>query len=451
MSVRKQLLLAGFVSIVWLQTIDQQAVFAQQVPATRADAARSLTIPPAFGDAERASVINALVAELERTYVEVDTARLIGSLIQKNSKAGAYNALKNPTQLGEAITRDLRAINGDLHLSLRYQLPTVGGGSPTAGGVSDPARLNFGIGKAEILDGNIGYLEINAFAEAPGYREAVVAALQFLARTDAMIIDVRRNGGGGSGMRHFVFSHFLPASADPTILVKSRRSPEPVLRRSLAEVPGPRRTDVPLFLLTSQGSASAAEEFSFVLKNRRRAQLVGSRTAGAGHMVAFAPVTNAFVLGLSITRVSDPVTGKEWEQTGVIPDVAVAPAKALNEAYSLALKTVMQAASGDADRSRTLGRVLKMVDARRNAMTVSKANWPRYVGFYDGREVAIVDGKLMYTRRTGGMAEELIALTENRFVSGASEFEFTSEDGVRRLTVYQPNGTSVVLGRAPAK
>lgn len=423
---------------------------AQQAIPGRSDAPQSRTIAPVFGEAERSAVISAAMRELERTYVDADTARLISAVLQQKWKAGAYNALNNPAQFGEAVTADLRSINNDLHLSLRFQPPAPAGGG--RGGPSpDAARLNFGLGKAEILEGNIGYLEINAFAEGSGYREAVVAALQFLSRTNAMIIDVRRNGGGSSGMSHFVFSHFLPASADPTILVKTRNAPEPVLRRSLAEVPGPRRTDVPLFLLTSQGSASAAEEFSFVLKNKKRAQLVGSRTAGAGHMVASVPVGNNFALGVSITRVSDAVTGKEWEQTGVIPDVAVGPAVALDEAYGLALKSVIKSTADDPERVRTLTRVLNMVEARRKSASASRSNWPKYVGVYDGRDVALVDGKLMYTRRAGGMSEELVPLSDNRFAIGANEFEFTSENGVRRLTVHQANGTSIVLERSTPK
>src|SRR5215510_2588565 len=99
-------------------------------------------------------------------------------------------------------------------------------------GLPDAREHNFGLERAEILPGNVGYLEVTGFNEAPGFEDAMAAALHFLERTDAMIIDVRRNGGGSGVMSHLLFSHFLPADSIPTIRVKSRATPEPELRRS---------------------------------------------------------------------------------------------------------------------------------------------------------------------------------------------------------------------------
>ena len=345
----------------------------------------------------RAAVIDSAVARLERTYVEADTARLIGSVLQGQREAGAYTKADNPAQFAELVTRDLRSLNGDLHLSLRY-LPNPSPGG-TTGLPSDPRFLNFGMGKAEILDGNIGYLEITGFLGG-NYQDAVVDALRFLSRTDALIIDVRRNGGGSGEMSHFIFSHFLGAEPVPTIQVRGRASAEPVVRHSLASVPGPRRPEVPLFVLTSQATGSAAEEFSFVLKNRKRATIVGTRTAGAGHMVTFVPVGNGFVMGLSITRVSDPLTGKEWEQVGVQPDLAVPAESALAEAHVAALRAVL-ATTKDPGRTRLLGRVVSAADAKIRPVVVDPARLARFAGGYEGRTVTVVGGRLRYTRRAG--------------------------------------------------
>ena len=243
-------------------------------------------------------------------------------------------------------------------------------------------------------------------------------------------------------MSHFVFSHFLGATPVATIKVQSRGNPEGDVRQSLASVPGPRRPDVPLFLLTSQRTASAAEEFSFVLKNKRRAVLVGTRTAGAGHMVAFRPVGHGFTLGASITRVSDPATGLEWEQVGVQPDVAVPAELALVEAHAAALRAILAAKSGEA-RTRVLTRLLAAIDAQRTPIAVDARRLARLVGTYEGRVIGLVEGRLTFTRVAGGLREFLVPLGGNRFALGATQLAFEEQAGSVRLTIEQPDGTQV--------
>jgi hypothetical protein len=391
----------------------------------------------------RAAVIDTVAAQLGRVYVEADTGLLIGANLKKRLASGAYDGLENPGQFAEMVTRDLRAINGDLHLGLSYSpTPPRPGGGP--GGFGDPAKLNFGMGKLEILDGNVGYLEITGFMGMQGYQDVAVQALKFLERADAIIIDLRRNGGGSGEMSHFIFSHFLGAEPVRTITVKRRAPAEPTTRRSLATVAGPRRTDVPVYLLTSQNTASAAEEFTFVLKNQNRVTIVGSRTAGAGHMVNQLQSGHGFSVGISITRVSDPVTGREWEGTGVLPDIEVAPERALTEAHAAALRKIV-ATSPDSTR---LNRLLVALDARRNPVTVDAGVLAKLAGTYEGRQVTFAGGKLTYARRTGGLGEELTPLGGNRFALGATQFTFETEGGATRLVVEQPNGVRLTLKKS---
>lgn len=405
----------------------------------RGSLAAQATTAPSLTASMRAAVIDSAVARLNRLYVEPDTARLIGEGVQGKLKAGDYDRLENPAQFAEAVTKDLRAVNGDLHLSLRYQ-PNPG--NPSVPGGGDPRLQNFGVARAEILEGNVGYLEIAGFMGAPGYRDAVVDALRLLSRTDAMIIDVRRNPGGSGEMSHFLFSHFLGATPVPTIRVKRRPPSEAVVRESLAEVPGPRRPEVPLFVLTSQGTGSAAEEFSFVLKNQRRATIVGTRTAGAGHMVTFAPIVHGFVLGASITRVSDPATGTEWEGVGVQPDLAVPAERALMAAHAAAVRAV--GAAADPARQAFLARLGAWLEGRLRPPPPA-AELGRWTGDYEGRVVSLQNGALHYARRGGAIGEPLVALGGGRFALGATQYLFEDRGGVVTLVVEQPDGTRVTF------
>lgn len=399
----------------------------------------------------RTAVLDSVIASVTAVYVDADTAKLIASHLRSQLARKAYDAITNPAQLGEMVTRDLRAVNNDLHLGLRYSPPaappSAGAGAGRGGTPGDQQRLvNYGMGRAEILDGNVGYLEITGFVGG-NYQDAVVDALRFLSRTDALIIDLRRNGGGSGGMSHFIFSHFLGATPVPTIDVRSRQSPEPRHSMSVADVPGPRRTDMPLYILTSQGTGSAAEEFTFVLRNHKRATTVGTRTAGAGHMVTSVPVGHGFAVALSITRVSDPATGKEWEAVGVPADISVAPEFALDAAHAAALNTILAKNTVPPARANVLRRAIETIEARSKSPAVGSARLDRFAGTYEGRAFSVRDGKLHYARRVGALPEPLVALTADTFALGAIRFRFVESGGAMSLTVEQADGTTISLKR----
>jgi hypothetical protein len=407
-------------------------VSARETPSPQA-AASSLSA------AVRTSVIDRTANALIETYIEIEGGQTIAGLLRRQLAAGAYDRFDNPAQFADAVTGDMRSLNGDLHLGLQYSPP---GAQPAeGGGPANPQSLNFGMGKVEILAGNVGYLEITGFMGAPGYRDAVTDALRFLSRTDAVIIDVRRNGGGSGEMSHFVFSHFLGAAPVPTIIV-TRRTGDPVRRHSFGEVTGPRRPDVPLYVLTSQGTASAAEEFSFVLRNQKRATIVGSRTAGAGRMVTRVPVGDGFSAGISITQVTDPASGAEWEGVGVQPHIAVEAADALDAAHEAALMK-LRPASGNP----TIDALLETIRASRTPMPTASTDLARLAGNYEGRVFTVANGALWYARRQGGLPERLVPLGAHRFALGATRFSFEITGSGVQLTVAQPNGTSVTFAR----
>lgn len=429
----------------------------------------------------RAEVLDSLAVQLNRYYVEADTAKLIVDHLRSRAKAKAYDADTQPGAFAEHVTEDLRAVNGDLHLSLRFDPDRTGvlagansvqrrvaaapggaapqagasavpGGGPvmvrrTAGGGDGPApsmpgarERNYGLTRLEILPGNIGYLEVSGFLQGPGMEEALVAALQFLARTDAVIIDVRRNGGGSGQMSHLLFSHFLGAEPVRTINVKSRIDGMSREMTSVAEVPGPRRPDVPLYVLTSRNTGSAAEEFSFVLKNQGRAKIVGDRTAGAGHMVNSFDVPHGFMVGVSITRVSDPKTGLEWEAVGVQPDVAVSSDRALAVAHAGALREIAARASGP--QRATLERQAAYIEARDANRMPDASLIARVTGTYDGdRVVKMQNGRLVYSRGPSP-SEDLVLLGDGSFsLRGEARITFGTGDPAGNVTIEQPDGT----------
>lgn len=366
----------------------------------------------------RREVVDTVASQLERIYVDADTGRLIANRLRDRLRAGTYDTVGDPIRLSQLLTTDLRSINHDLHLSVVYNAGGGAAGGGRAGG--PPAFLgksqHYALGRVDVLPGNIGYLEINGFSSESGARDAIVGALTYLQTTDAMIIDLRRNRGGDGNLVNFLISHFTGPDTLASVTVKLRAGNRTFTRYTLASVPGPRRADVPLYVLTSRATGSAGEDCAFVLKNLKRATIIGDRTAGAGHNVTGVPSGYGFQTNISFSRVSDPKTGKEWEQVGVQPDVKVDVATALDVAQSMALKAAVSKA--DASQRGVLETALQSAEARLNPHEVAAVVLARYAGEYDGgRRVSVTGRALVYESPIGGLSETLIALSDSVFVT----------------------------------
>jgi len=285
--------------------------------------------PPALDESQRRAIVDSAAQALAAYYVDPDTGRLIGDHLRRRMAAGAYASLSDPTAFADALTADLRAVNGDRHLRARVGPPESRRRAPQPGASSESA-YRF-LDSVAVLPGNVGYLK---FAGIPGAREAfveVARALRQVERTDALVIDLRGSPGGSAEMANFLISHFTRPGL-LSLAVASRLDRDTTMRRTLDQVPGPRRLDVPLYVLIDQGAGSAAEAIPFVLRNLGRATLVGERTGGAGRNNRFFRLPSGFSLSVSVTRVWDPCTGREWERVGVEPHIEVPSARALEVA-----------------------------------------------------------------------------------------------------------------------
>ena len=446
------------------------------IAATRADSqtpsGTSNTPSPAPVTATvRRAVVGSLAEQLTRHYVDADTGAMIAKHVRDRLAAGAYDTISSPGRFAEALTVDLRAVNGDRHLNVTYNPgspgqrpgpegirmmgpPTRGPGGPGGPGGPPPnaaiaaRRTNFSLGRVDILPGNVGYMDIRGFAGSPEVVDAIKSALDYLHNTDAIIFDLRRNGGGSPFSVNMIISHFTTADTIPSLTVKNRSGHETFTRYTLASVPGPRRPTVPLYVLTSGATASAGEDFTFVLKNMKRATIIGGTTAGAGHNNAVLDLGDGFNASVSFTRVMDPKTGAEWERVGVTPDVPVDPARALDVAHALALKTIA-AATTDARWRRMLDLTREGIEAQASPRTVPAATLGAYAGEYEtGRTLTLDTGRLLYSPRPGFLAEPLIPLSDSTFAFGAARLSFERDAGGGiRLRVTPPEGEPLTYAR----
>ena len=416
--------------------------------------------------ATRRDVVDTMAARLRQHYVDADTGTLIAEHLKKRLASGAYDAITSPARFAELLTDELRAVNDDRHLRVIYSPDNTGlrpgpegirmfGGPPGGGRGSPPPTVldaarqaHWNLGRVEVLPGNVGYMDIRGFSGARTAEPAIVAALRYLEGTDAIIFDVRRNGGGSPMSVNLIISHFVGADTVASLTVQNRSGHETFTRYTLADVSGPRRPTVPLYVLTSSATASAAEDFTFVLQNLKRATIVGARTAGAGHNNAVLDVGHGFGMSVSFTRVMDPRTKKEWERVGVQPDVVVDQARALDVAHALALKDLV-GKEPDARRKRLLELTRETVDAQANPRAVPAGTLAMYAGEYEGgRAVAVENGRLTYSPRPGIPPETLVALSDTSFALGAARLVFErSQSGASQIRVVPPEGEALTYSK----
>lgn len=304
----------------------------------RADApgagGRAQAPPATLTDAQRAAVVDSVAGLFERFYLLRDSARVIAARLRQRQAAGAYASLAEPQAFARALTADIRGVNDDKHLRVvAGPLRTPGPLQPssTSGGAGAYRYLD----RVEMLPGDVGYVKISGMAGDPAAMEEFGRAMRELERSRAMVLDLRGNRGGSGQMSNVVISHFTA----PGLLTLTRfnvRDGDTIPRRTLQQVPGPRRVDVPLFVLVDSLTVSAGEDAAFVLHNLGRATLIGETTRGGGRNNEFFPAGSGFMVSVSVAKVWDPCTGREWERTGIAPDIRVPAAQALDAALRAA-------------------------------------------------------------------------------------------------------------------
>lgn len=340
-------------------------VFAPPLAFTQVPSQRDITIDAAT----RQQVISGVLARLKEAYVFPDTALVMERAVRDRARRGAYDGITSARAFAESLTAHLQAVSQDRHLRVRYSaepIPERRGDGPSPEAEARQRefgrQVNFGFEKVERLDGNVGYLELRSVGFEPEWiEETAAAAFTFLASTDALIIDLRRNGGGSPHMVAFVTSYLF---GEDTVHLNSlywrpdNRTDHFYTRKT---VPGRRYgADKPVYVLTSDRTFSGAEEFAYNLQTRKRATIVGDTTGGGAHPGGMRRVTEHFGVWVPSGRAINPITKTNWERVGVRPDVVVPADRALPAAHAEALRRLIAGAT-DPERKRRLEEVLAEV------------------------------------------------------------------------------------------
>lgn len=328
---------------------------------------------PAFG-AEvvnpHAQAIDTLADQLATRFVDPATGRRYADMLHAKLAAGEYDRVGDAAALAQRLTQDLQAVAADGHLRVDVASAVDASGGPGSGG---PRRVERAPSQAAapapvdppsvaetrwIADG-VAYIRFNQFAGEPASVAAVQAFVDDYAAAKAVVIDTRTLvRGGGMAEMDALFAHLFDRETVLVEMATAKRSaseggPRPAIGNTLHEVAGPaglrvlRHLAIPsatgprlakakVFYLTSKRTRSAGEHFALALQRTHRGTLIGERTAGANHFGGFEPIGAGLVAFIPVGRTYDPDTGKDWEGTGIVPDVEVPAGQALDKALALA-------------------------------------------------------------------------------------------------------------------
>jgi hypothetical protein len=314
-------------------------------------------------------IVTTALSLLRTNYIFPEIAEQAAVAITARLAAGEYDNLDEIT-LTELVTRHLQDITGDKHLRLRLGGgPTPGPGGPGPGPRPGPGgpgpgpgpegtepkdrearRLamrqrgqldNFGIRRVDRLDGNVGYLDVRRVPMPANAGPAITAAMELVAGTYALILDLRHNGGGSPEGVLYWCSYLLDEKPIHLNDIYHADTGETRQFWTLPYLPGTRYVERPVYVLISGHTFSGGEEFCYNLQALGRAELIGETTGGGAHPTRPFPISSAVHIGIPFARSINPITRTNWQGTGVIPDVAVPEAEAFDVAYGKALRHVL--------------------------------------------------------------------------------------------------------------
>lgn len=384
---------------------------------------------------------------LRHVYVFPEKAEGMSNLIQKKQKAGKYEQFGKPGDLATMLTSDLRSVYADRHLLVRYdpQLEKrISIYSQTrkqdTTSIRREQRQNFFFRKAEILPGNIGYIDFSNFPDTNALsRQTVRATFTFVAHTDALIIDLRANFGGSTAMASEILSYFFPSK---TYLgrqynrIENSWKDEWIVNEP--SVTGGLSLSMPVYFLTSRRTFSAAEGFAYTLQQLKKARIIGQPTAGGAHATRSFALGQGYVAFIPFTRSENAASHTDWEGNGVIPDDTSSDTKALVSAKEIIYRQFLHATTDSTE----IRKFTWLLNDLRTALPVSEKDLPMYCGSFEEFTFFVKEGQLYGTADLKDQPYTLAYLGNNLFRGSQWLVEFIKDQSgnFSMIKLYWPDG-----------
>ncbi|HLF34450.1 MAG TPA: S41 family peptidase [Cyclobacteriaceae bacterium] len=381
-------------------------------------------------------LIDSLNIALFNNYIFPEKSAEISAHLNKQLEKSVYQKFTDPRKLAEQIQSDINAVHRDGHLRINYNpdlqkellKPLVEQSGIDSSMLKNQIKTNFSFKRVEILGGNIGYVEFTGFS---GFVEqakpTISSAFRFLSNSDAIIIDLRKNGGGSPWMVKHIASYFV---IEKTRLndIYDRRAGKTGEFWADPEEADNMKLSMPLYILTGKHTFSAAEDFTYAMQVNKRALIVGDTTGGGAHPTGPVSLGQGFVADIPFARSINYITQKDWEGTGVMPDVPVAEDQALIKAQKIIFSERQAKAANEAQK-KNFEWFLSALDAHDYDNTISDEVLESYAGEFDNFSTFVKDNRL-YLNDFLGRTFLLKPISRNLFLGDDwFQVEFLSESG----------------------
>jgi hypothetical protein len=319
--------------------------------------------------AARSKVIDGVLAELDKAYVFPEVAKRMAEAVRAKQAKGEYDSESSGRGFAERLTKDLQAVSKDGHLRVVFSADPLPTGPRAAPSKADQERFEAGMlrrgagfRKVEHLGGGVGYLDLGGFGPPEAIGPTAAAAMSFLAHCDAVIVDMRNNGGGSPEGVILLCSYFFGEQTHLNSIF-DRTTGQTRQFWTHPSLPGPKLANADVYVLTAKRTFSGAEEFAYNMQTQKRGTVVGETTGGGAHPTRGVRSGDHFLVLVPFARSINPVTNTNWEGTGVKPDVAVPEGQALLTAQRLALQKGLTKHAADPQAAGDLKRRLEQVEA----------------------------------------------------------------------------------------
>ena len=379
---------------------------------------------------EKAKLLEKIKIELINSYIIESTAKEMVSYLDEKIKSGQYEGIKNGEDFAFVVTSDLRKVSKDLHLGLIYSEKPIQ--SESEEDVSEEIWLKnflqsngYGIQQKEILEGNIGYLQIPFFGPIAQCADSLFEAMEFVAETDALIIDLREcRGSLDPDMIPLLCGYFFEK---PVHLFDFENREKNTIRQmwSAAYVPGKRYHDKPIYVLTSGRTFSGGEELAYDLKHLDKAIIVGQVTKGGAQPNYPVYLNEHFVITMPKERSVNAVTKTNWEQIGVKPTIETDAIRALPRAHQLAVEDIIGKTIDPAQKE-YLFTVLQNIE--RNQPVFKRVQF-NLNGYLDAKEVFIAGSFNFWAPKNNPLIKQKDGwMVELEMSAGRQGYKFVVDD-----------------------
>ena len=297
-------------------------------------------------DAEfKTATISQLGELVVENYVSEEVAVETYDHLKVLLKKGHFDKIDELEPFAEALTEAVQSINHDKHMRIK-PLKKKGSHAEKEVTLADKYTYKltgnradlYGFMAAKKLEGNIGYLDLRGFADVSIAAHIADNYMALLSSSDAIIIDLRKNGGGHPAMVQYLCSYFFADKVHLNSLYY--REGDQTKEFWTIDVKGEKMEDTPLYILTSNKTFSGAEEFSYNMQTQKRATLVGEVTGGGANPGGNVKINDQLMVFIPTGKAINPITGTNWEGVGVKPHIETTADEAFDKAYELAKETV---------------------------------------------------------------------------------------------------------------